>query len=117
MPDEEWVPSPNFGVGRNGKSIIAIVDHITAGDFPGCQDWLCNPVSQASAHYLITKTGRIIQLVKESDRAWHAGVVDRQTWALYDRTNPNNYTIGIEHEGSSGVLLTEKQYQATLFLH
>jgi len=112
---EEWSPSPNFG-SRNGRSIIAIVDHITSGDFPGCLEWLQNPVSKASAHYLITRSGRIIQLVKEGNAAYDVGVVNNPHWSLYDGTNPNRYTIGIEHEGYDGSL-TEEQYQATLFLH
>lgn len=116
MPTEEWNPSPNFS-SREGRKIIAIVDHITAGAFPGCLDWLKNPASQASAHYIITKLGRIIQLVKEGDKAWHANPANKPNWALYDGTNPNLYTIGIEHEGQPGDAFTEAQYQSTLFLH
>ena len=115
MPIEEWSPSPNFG-SRQGRSIIAIVDHSTGGLFPGCLEWMQNPVSKASAHYLVTRTGRIIQMVKEGDRAWHAGVRNKPNWSLYDGSNPNTYTLGIEHEGFDGSL-TEEQYQATLFLH
>jgi len=116
MPTEEWNPSPNFS-SREGRKIIAIVDHITAGAFPGCLDWLKNPASQASAHYIITKLGRIIQLVKEGDKAWHANPANKPNWVLYDGTNPNLYTIGIEHEGQTGDAFTEAQYQSTLFLH
>ena len=116
MPIEEWSPSPNFS-SREGRKIIAIVNHVTAGAFPGCLSWLQNPTSQASAHYIITKLGRIIQLIKEGDKAWHAGSVNKPNWSLYDGTNPNLYTLGIEHEGQSGEPLTEQQYQSTLFLH
>ena len=116
MPIEEWNPSPNFS-SRDGRKIIAIVDHITQGAFPGCLDWLRNPVSQASATYIVTKTGRIIQLVKEGDKAWANGIVNKPNWSLYDGTNPNLYTLSIEHEGQSGEPLTEAQYQSTLFLH
>lgn len=116
MPDIDWVGTPNFS-SRNGRSIIAIVDHITAGGYPGCLDWLQNPASQASVHYLVTRSGLIKQLVKDSDKAWHAGVIDRCDWSLYDNTNPNNYTLGIEHEGQPDVSLTEEQYQASLWLH
>lgn len=113
---EEWSPSPNFS-SREGRKIIAIVDHVTAGAFPGCLLWLQNPIAQASAHYIITKLGRIIQLVKEGDKAWHAGSVNKPNWSLYDGTNPNLYTLSIEHEGQSGEPLTEAQYQSSLFLH
>ncbi|MDN5332206.1 MAG: N-acetylmuramoyl-L-alanine amidase [Tepidanaerobacteraceae bacterium] len=113
----KWTPSPNFTVGRKGKKIIAIVDHITAGFMPGCLNWLCNPKAQASAHYLVTRDGRIFQLVKDENTAWHAGMVNRPYWQLYDGTNPNYYTIGIEHEGFPNKDLTEAQYQASLSLH
>ena len=116
MPIEEWNSSPNFS-SREGRKIIAIVDHITQGAFPGCLDWMQNPAAQASAHYIITKTGRIIQLVKEGDKAWANGIVNKPNWSLYDGTNPNLYTLSIEHEGQSGEELTEEQYQSTLFLH
>jgi len=110
-------PSPNFRVGRSGRKIFAIVDHITAGLMPGTLSWLINPKAQASSHYLVTRLGLIYQLVKEGDTAWHAGNVNKPNWKLYDGTNPNNYTIGIEHECISGGDLTDAQYQATFWLH
>ena len=113
--DIKWAETPNYRPGRNGNKIIAIVNHITAGGFPGCLNWLRNTASGASAHYLVNRSGEIYQLVKDSDTAWHAGVVNRPTWKLYNGTNPNLCTIGIEHEGFDGAL-TEAQYQATLWL-
>ena len=113
----EWAPSPNYGKGRNGKKIIAIVNHITAGTFPGCLSWMRNPQAKASAHYLVTRQGKIYQMVRDEDTSWHAGMVNKPNWSLYDGSNPNRSTIGIEHENLSGGLLTEAQYQATLWLH
>ena len=112
-----WKPSPNFTKGRRGRKAIAIVNHITAGKYPGCLSWMCNQKAQASAHYLITKLGDIYQLVKDEDSSWHAGAVSKPNWRLYDGSNPNRYTIGIEHEALPGERLTEMQYQATLWLH
>lgn len=113
----EWAPSPNYRAGRNGRTPIAIVNHITAGLMPGTLSWLKNPAAQASSHYLVTKVGGIYQLVKDEDTAWHAGIVNRPNWSLYDGTNPNSYTLGIEHEAMAGETLTEQQYEATLWLH
>lgn len=112
----QWAGTPNYTKGRAGKKIIAIVNHITAGNYPGCLNWMQNPQAKASAHYLVNRAGEIFQLVKDEDTAWHAGVVNKPNWPLYDGTNPNRYTIGIEHEGFDGSL-TEKQYGATLWLH
>lgn len=112
--------SPNFLAGRKGARIIAIIDHITSGKYPGCLDWLCNPAADASAHYLVTRGGMIIQMVHDEDSAWHAKA-NRPSWRLYNGTGVNRYTIGIEHEGykenGGNGALTEAQYQATLWLH
>lgn len=112
----QWSASPNFS-SRKGRTPIAVVDHITAGLMPGTLSWMKNPQAQASAHYLVTKDGEIFQMVKDEDAAWHAGAVANPDWSLYDGTNPNRYTLGIEHECISGGELTEAQYQATLWLH
>jgi len=113
----EWAPSPNYGKGHKGRKIIAIVSHITAGTFPGCLSWMRNPQAKASAHYLVTRQGKIYQMVRDEDTSWHAGAVNKPSWPLYDGSNPNRYTIGIEHECLSGGLLTEAQYKATVELH
>ena len=120
-----WNPTPNFTVGRRKydnqtEEIIAIVDHKTAGKFPGCLNWMCNPAAKVSAHFLITRAGEIYQLVKLADTAWHAGIVQNLDWPLYRGYNPNRYTIGIEHEdydGDGELGLTDAQYQASLELH
>jgi len=110
-------PSPNFTAGRRGRKIIAIVNHITAGLMPGTLSWMRNPAAKASAQYLVTKTGEVYQMVKDEDTAWHAGIVKSPKWPLYDGSNPNFYTLGIEHECYSGGELTEAQYQASRLLH
>lgn len=114
-------PSPNHGKGRGGRRPIAIVNHITAGAFPGCLNWLQNPVSKASSHILITRGGSIYRLVADEDTAWANGAVNRPSWRLYDGTNPNRYTLSIEHEGyrTSGGdgALTGAQFDATVAVH
>ena len=54
-------------------------------------DWLCNPQSGVSSHYFIYEDGRIIQLVDEGHRAWHAG---DSCWA--GKSDINSRSIGIE---------------------
>ncbi len=117
----EQAPSPNYTKGRRGKKIIAITDHITAGLYPGCLTWMQNPNAYASANYLVTRTGKILQLVNDADTAWASGIVSFPNWPLYDGSNPNYYTLSIEHEGykdqGGDGNLTEIQYQASLWLH
>lgn len=54
-------------------------------------EWLCNPESGVSAHYLVEEDGEIIQMVEEDRRAWHAGV---SHWG--ECCNVNDISIGIE---------------------
>jgi len=54
-------------------------------------DRLCDPRSQASAHYLIEENGTIWSLVQEGRRAWHAGIA---FWA--GERDVNACSIGIE---------------------
>ena len=84
--------SPNFGPRRDGARPEIIVLHYTGmetGD--AAEAWLCDPVSEVSSHYLVHEDGRITQMVRESDRAWHAG---KSSWR--GRTDINSLSIGIE---------------------
>lgn len=54
-------------------------------------DWLARPESKVSCHYVIDEAGRITQMVRESMRAWHAGL---SRWA--GETDINSASIGIE---------------------
>ncbi|GLX77777.1 N-acetyl-anhydromuranmyl-L-alanine amidase [Thalassotalea insulae] len=61
---------------------------------------------RVSAHCLIRRDGHIIQYVSFNDRAWHAGVSNYQ-----GREKCNDFSIGIELEGSDDIPYTEEQYQ------
>lgn len=117
------VPSPNFGfprgtTGRAGNNVIAIVEHIMQGTLPGTDSWFGNPTSQVSAHFGVGKNGEIHQYVDLNNAAWGNGVVNTPSWPLLiPNTNPNYYTVSIEHEGQSGDQFSEAQYQASLSLH
>jgi len=78
---------------RSPKShtITMIVIHATdGGSLLGNVWWLSGGHSHASAHYVISRDGEIIQLVHLSDIAWHAG-----NWKM------NCHSIGIEHVGDT----------------
>jgi N-acetyl-anhydromuramyl-L-alanine amidase AmpD len=76
---------------RTWRSIRCIVVHATEGPFWGSVTWLQNERSQGSAHFIVGRDGKIVQIVHRSDVAWHSG-------------NPvvNRESIGIEHEGVTG---------------
>ncbi len=84
--------SPNFGqrIGVAGPDMIVL--HYTGMESgPAAEAWLCNPASQVSAHYLVHEDGRIVQMVREGDRAWHAG---KSFWQ--GTTDINSRSVGIE---------------------
>lgn len=69
-----------------------IVLHYTGmQDAKAALDRLTAPGSEVSAHYFVFEDGRIIQMVQESNRAWHAG---KSHWA--GETDINSCSIGVE---------------------
>ena len=95
LPDEpsaEVRVSPNFGPRRETLRPDMVVLHYTGmATGAAAEAWLCDPASEVSSHYLVHEDGRIIQMVRESDRAWHAGA---SSW--FGRTDINSCSIGIE---------------------
>ena len=71
--------------------ITTIVIHATdGGTLGGNVWWLSGGHSHASAHYVVSRDGTIVQLVHLSDIAWHAG-----------NSKVNRHSIGIEHVGET----------------
>jgi N-acetylmuramoyl-L-alanine amidase len=84
--------SPNFGPRRDTSRADMIILHYTGMESgEAAEAWLCNPASEVSSHYLVHGDGRIVQMVREADRAWHAG---RSSW--HGATDINSRSIGIE---------------------
>ncbi len=69
-------------------NIDMVVIHTAQGSYSGTISWFKNCASNASAHYVVSKTGAITAMVRDEDVAWHAG-----HWTT------NTRSIGIEHEG------------------
>ena len=61
---------------------------------------------KVSAHVLIRRSGEIVQYVPFTQRAWHAGVS-----CFEGRERCNDYSIGIELEGTDELAYEEIQYQ------
>lgn len=66
---------------------------------------------KVSAHFLIRRDGEVIQFVSCLNRAWHAGVSNWQ-----GRERCNDFSIGIELEGSDFEAFEPKQYQTLIAL-
>ena len=85
-----WTPSPNFG--ERTLPITMLVLHYTGMQSgPAAIDWLANPTSGVSAHYVVAEDGQVVYMVREENRAHHAG---KSFWR--DITDVNSASIGIE---------------------
>ena len=62
---------------------------------------------EVSAHFLIRRTGEVVQFVSADERAWHAGV---SSWC--GREHCNDFSIGIELEGTDDAPYEDPQYEA-----
>ena len=90
-PDVYRLINKHYTPGRGGQRIKYIVRHHNAGilTIDGC--WEVWQTREASAHYQVENSGRIGQLVNDSDTAWHAANQLR-----------NQQSIGIEHANCGG---------------
>jgi len=118
------VISPNFGERPLNQSIDLLVVHSISLP-PGCYEGsaidqfftnaLCcdeHPYyqqldgMQVSSHLLIRRDGLVVQYVPFDKRAWHAG-----TSAYQGRENCNDFSIGIELEGTDCDIFEPIQYE------
>jgi N-acetyl-anhydromuramoyl-L-alanine amidase len=118
--------SPNFNRRPKGMPVELLVIHnisMPPGQFGGADvvklftnrlDWDADPFYQTirglkvSAHFFIRRDGEVLQFVPCSLRAWHAGL---SSWR--GRAQCNDFSIGIELEGTDDLAYTDAQY-ATL---
>lgn len=117
------LPSPNFGPRPTGSRISLIVLHAislppeTFGTncveafFTNCLDHSAHPYFatitgvEVSAHFYLRRDGEVVQFVSVDDRAWHAGA---SSWQGVG--NCNDFSVGIELEGSDTQPYTTAQY-------
>ncbi len=119
------IPSPNCDERPAGEAIVLVVIHnisLPPGEFggPGVIELFTDRLEPAahpyyqgirglrvSAHFFIRRDGETIQFVPCSKRAWHAGV---SSWRGRERCN--DFSVGIELEGSDETPFTDAQYAA-----
>lgn len=118
-----FVPSPNFDERPAGCGVdLLVIHHISLppGEFggSGIVDLFTNRLDPAahpyyatiagakvSAHFLVRRDGELIQFVSCAKRAWHAG---ESSWK--GRVRCNDFSVGVELEGTGEVPYTEVQY-------
>ena len=90
MSDIIDTPSPNFDE-RAGPVSIIVLHYTGMVDAASAIQRLCDPEAKVSSHYLVTEDGKVLRLVDEAHRAWHAG---RSHWRGI--ADVNSASIGIE---------------------
>lgn len=122
-------PSPNFNARPAGERVSLLVIHnisLPPGRFGGSwiDDLFTNRLDhgahpyfetlrglQVSSHFLVRRSGELVQYVATGDRAWHAGKS-----AFGGRENCNDFSIGIELEGTDDRPYTARQYRRLVSL-
>ena len=117
-------PSEHFNERPEGEEISLLVIHnisLPAGQFGtgdvdalfcGTLDCCKHPSYQdleglrVSSHFFIDRIGRLFQYVSCLDRAWHAGVS-----SFEGRENCNDFSIGVELEGTHSTPYERVQYE------
>lgn len=120
-------PSPNCDDRPAGTEVDALIIHAISmppGEYGGgdierlfCNrlDFSCHPFYQeiggltVSAHLLIRRDGEVVQFIPFHRRAWHAGQS-----VLAGRSRVNDFSIGIELEGSDYGPFEDRQYESLI---
>ncbi len=119
----EQIHSPNYDERPDADDVSLLIIHnisLPPGEFgTGCvHDLFCNQLDhgahpffeeivglKVSSHFLIDRLGHLTQFVPTLGRAWHAGV------SCYEgREVCNDFSIGIELEGTDDQPYTDVQY-------
>ena len=117
-------PSINYNDRPNGEISLVVIHNISLppGEFnnPYIEQFFTNQLDfdahpyfktiqnlQVSAHLLIKRDGSIIQFIPFDKRAWHAGES-----SFNGQDNCNDFSIGIELEGTDNLNYEAVQYQS-----
>lgn len=91
LPDEFRLMNKHFSRGRSGYKIDRIVLHHLAGIGTALDVWNWWQTRQASAHYVVEESGKVVQMVNDRDAAWA-----NANWEI------NMRSLTIEHANSGG---------------
>lgn len=89
--------SPNYHACKNVRSIQSVIIHYTGmRSLQSAVERLLSKKYEVSSHYLIGRNGKVLQLVKDNNIAWHAGV---SNWFNFKNLNKNSIGIELENKG------------------
>lgn len=123
LDEAKYIPSPNHDDRPKDEMSLIVLHNISLppGEFGG--PWITKLFTnqlppkeheffaeihelRVSSHLLITRQGDVVQYVPFHKRAWHAGVS-----AYQGRSVCNDFSVGIELEGTDDTDFTEQQYK------
>ncbi|GMR20783.1 MAG: 1,6-anhydro-N-acetylmuramyl-L-alanine amidase AmpD [Gammaproteobacteria bacterium] len=125
LADTDFLPSPNCDERPEGVEVDTLIIHgisLPPGEFGGgfVEQLFSNALDcdahpyfktlagvEVSAHFLIRRNGQLVQFVQTHLRAWHAGQS-----CCEGRERVNDFSIGVELEGTDELPYTDAQYQA-----
>ena len=89
--------SPNYISYKKRRNIQSIVIHYTGmRSLQSAVERLISKKYEVSSHYLVSRAGKIMQLVKDNNIAWHAGI---SNWFNFKNLNKNSIGIELENKG------------------
>jgi N-acetylmuramoyl-L-alanine amidase len=104
----EWVSTINFNL---RKPNCIIIHHTAQDSLQQTLQTFTVVKTQVSAHYVISKEGKVVQMLNDYLRAWHAGAA---SWGK--TTDVNSASIGIELDNNGQEAFTELQINSLLAL-
>jgi len=100
----------NYSSRKKNKTVKYIILHYTGmRNLQSAYGRLISPLSDVSAHYLVSKEGKIYNLLCPRFKAWHAG---KSQWKKDKNLNNNSIGIELENKGHDHgyTKFTSKQY-------
>jgi N-acetylmuramoyl-L-alanine amidase len=93
----KYLKSPNYIHCNKRRNIHSVIIHYTGmRSLQSAVERLLSKKYEVSSHYLISRNGKIIQLVKDNNIAWHAGI---SNWFKFKNLNNNSIGIELENKG------------------
>lgn len=109
--DIQHLPSPNHDSRGNETPTLVVLHYTGMQSLESALGRLREPSAKVSCHYLVARSGDVIQLVNEERRAWHAGIAK---WGGRRAVNARSIGIELDHPGHGGKALYPEAQSAAL---
>ncbi len=104
----DWAPAMHYDL---RKPNYVIIHHTSQNSIAQTIRTFQVPHAKVSAHYVVGRDGRVVQMLNDYDRAWHAG---KSKWGTI--TDINSVSIGIELDNNGREPFADMQINSLLVL-